>query len=435
MTNKSFEVSKGYRNYVLFMLMIVYAFNFVDRQILVILQEPIKLELGLSDTQLGLMTGLTFALFYVVMGLPIARLADRSNRRNIVAISLTVWSGMTAMSGFANNYWQLLLARIGVGIGEAGGSPPSHSMLSDYFPPEQRATAFSIYTTGIYIGIMVGFLAGGWIADAFGWRMAFFIVGLPGILLAIIVRLTIKEPPRGFYDKGTPETVPLKTVIAHFRSHKSMILLSLACGMTAFTGYGTTNFMPAYLARVHEMGTTEIGFALAIAIGVGGGVGTFSSGFLADKLGKKDIRWYLWMPALMGLLSFPLGLYVFLSNDTANIMYVFFFSALLSSMYLGPSIAVCHSLSKPSMRALVSAILFFILNIIGLGLGPLATGALSDYLAADYGVESIRYALVIVSVFGSVIAISLFVWAGHQLAIDAKKQELEKDDEVIAPEL
>lgn len=417
------------------MLMVVYSFNFIDRQILVILQEPIKAELGLSDTQLGLMTGLTFALFYVIMGLPIARLADRSNRRNIVAISLTVWSGMTALSGFAQNFWQLLLARVGVGIGEAGGSPPSHSMISDYFPPEQRATAFSIYNMGIYIGIMVGFLVGGWMADTLGWRMAFFVVGLPGILLAVIVRFTIKEPPRGFYDKEKHEDIPLKTVIAHFRSYKSMTLLSLACAMTSFTGYGTTNFMPSYLSRVHDMSNTDIGMSLAFTIGIGGGIGTFTSGFLADKLGKKDIRWYMWMPALMGLVSAPFGLYVFLSDDTANIMYVFFFSVLLSSMYLGPSIAVCHSLCKANMRALVSAILFFILNIIGLGLGPLFTGIISDYLAADYGALSIRYALVIVSIFGGILAVALFYWAGKQLAIDSKRYNKKDIEHVEMPEL
>lgn len=435
MDNENVAVSKGYRNYVLFMLMVVYSFNFIDRQILVILQEPIKAELGLSDTQLGLMTGLTFALFYVIMGLPIARLADRSNRRNIVAISLTVWSGMTALSGFANNFWQLLLARVGVGIGEAGGSPPSHSMISDYFPPEQRATAFSIYNMGIYIGIMVGFLVGGWMADTLGWRIAFFVVGLPGILLALIVRFTVKEPPRGFYDKEKHEDIALKTVITHFRSYKSMTLLSLACAMTSFTGYGVTNFMPAYLSRIHDMSTTNIGVVLALTIGIGGGIGTFASGFLADKLGKKDIRWYMWMPALMGLISAPFGLYVLLSDDTANIMYVFFFSVLFSSMYLGPSIAVCHSLCKANMRALVSAILFFILNIIGLGLGPLFTGIISDLLAADYGVLSIRYALVIVSIFGGALAVTLFYWAGKQLAIDSKRYHKETIEHVEMPEL
>lgn len=404
------------------MLMIVYAFNFIDRQILVILQEPIKAELDLSDTQLGLMTGMTFAIFYVIMGLPIARLADTRNRRNIVATSLAFWSTMTVLSGFAQNYVHLLLARIGVGIGEAGGSPPSHSLLSDYFPPEQRSTAFSLYSTGIYLGLMIAYLSGGMIADAFGWRMAFIIVGLPGIVFALILRFTVKEPKRGFYEVGEHPSVPLKDVIKHYTSCKTMVYLSLGGAMASFVAYSTSNFMPAYLSRVHHMSTSEIGVSLAIAVGLGGGSGMFLSGFVADKLGRKDIRWYLWMPALAGAIGYPLGFYVFLSDNSTNIIYVFFFAALLNATYLGPSIAICHSLSKPAMRALVSAILFFIINIIGLGFGPLTAGAISDYLSASQGAESVRYAMVSVHSVGGLAAITFFFLAGKNLANDSKKE-------------
>jgi predicted MFS family arabinose efflux permease len=418
---EKFEVSNGYRNYVLFILMVVYAFNFIDRQILVILQEPIKAELGLSDTQLGLMTGLTFALFYVVVGLPIARWADQGNRRNIVAISLTIWSAMTAISGFAQNYWQLLLARIGVGIGEAGGSPPSHAMISDYFPPEKRATALSIYSTGIYIGIMIGFLAGGYIAETFGWRYAFFIVGLPGILLALIVRFTVKEPPRGLNDKEKSETVPIKIVITHFISRKSMVLVALGSASASFVGYGNGNFMPAFLSRVHGMSITEIGITLSMGIGLGGAIGTFSSGFLADWLGKNDARWYAWLPALSGAIALPLGIYVLVTDNLEILPYVYFISVIFHAMYLGPTIAICHSLSKPAMRALVSAILFFILNLIGLGLGPLFVGVLSDYFATQYASESVRYALLTNLAIMPVVTIALYYFAGKQLVIDMKK--------------
>lgn len=360
---QTFEISKGKRNYVLFMLMVVYAFNFIDRQILVILQEPIKAELGLSDTQLGLMTGLTFALFYVVVGLPIARWADQGNRRNIITLSLTIWSLMTAISGFAQNYWQLLLARIGVGIGEAGGSPPSHAMISDYFPPEKRATALSIYSTGVYIGIMIGFLSGGYIADTFGWRYAFFIVGLPGILLALIVRFTVAEPPRGLNDKekSNLESVPLKTVVTHFISRKSMVLVTLGSASASFIGYGNGNFMPAFLSRVHGMSNTDIGITLSVAIGLGGAIGTFSSGFIADWLGKKDVRWYAWLPAISACIGLPFGIYALSTDNLEVIPYVYFISVVFHAMYLGPTIAICHSLSKPAMRSLVSAILFLFL--------------------------------------------------------------------------
>ena len=403
------------------MLMLVYAFNFIDRQILIVLQEPIKKEFGLSDFQLGIMTGPTFAIFYVFMGLPIARLADTRNRRNIVATALGFWSTMTVLTGFAQNFAHVLLARIGLGIGQAGGSPPSHSLLSDYFPPEQRSTAFSIYSTGIYLGIMISYLSAGLIEGAYGWRMAFIIIGLPGVIFALILRFTIKEPKRGFYEVGEHPTVPLKEVLKHYISCKTMVYLSLAGSMAAFVSYSSSNFMPAYLSRVHHMSTAEIGVSLAIAIGFGGGSGMFLSGFIADKLGRKDIRWYLWMPALAGAIGYPLVFYVFLSDNSNTIIYVFFFAAFLSATHLGPSIAICHSLSKPAMRALVSAILFFTINIIGLGLGPMTTGAISDYLSASHGAHSVRYAIVIVHSIGSLTAITLFFLAGKNLAIDSKK--------------
>jgi len=420
--NRVEPVSNIYRNYVLYMLMIVYAFNFIDRQILTILQEPIKAELGLSDTQLGMMTGLAFAIFYVVMGLPIARWADRGNRRNIMAGSLAVWSIMTAVSGFAQNYSQLLLARIGVGVGEAGGSPPAHAMLSDYFQPEKRATAISIYSSGLYLGLMIGFLFGGWMADTLGWRIAFFVVGVPGILLAVIVRLTVKEPIRGAYDKDKADPVPLRTVMEHFKASKAMKLTALGCGLASFVGYSNLNFIPSLMVRVYDMSLTEVGLYLSLAIGLGGGLGTYFSGFLADTLGKKDHRWRLWITSLNYAIIYPLGFYVLMSEDKMSIWYLglFFF---LGSMYLGPSIAVCHSLSKPAMRALVSAILFFILNLIGLGLGPLVTGMLSDMFAAEYGARSIQQALIWVHGVGNLFVITIFFMAGRALGVETKKAE------------
>ena len=215
-------ITRRVAGYGLFMLTLVYAFNFIDRQILVILQEPIKLEMGLSDAQLGLLSGFSFALVYITAGIPIAYWADRSNRRNIIAGSLTIWSGMTALSGLAQNYSQLLLARIGVGIGEAGGSPPAHSMISDYYPPAQRATALAIYSTGIYLGVAAGFLLGGVISQVYGWRTAFMAAGLPGVVLAVVLLLTVREPvrgrwesaPRAAYKPGLRETLTLLVMLA-----------------------------------------------------------------------------------------------------------------------------------------------------------------------------------------------------------------------------
>lgn len=238
---KNVQTSRRYRNYVLLLLMVVYVFNFVDRQILVILQESIKAELGLSDKQLGLLSGFTFAVFYVVCGIPIARWADRFNRVNIVSVSIAVWSAMTALSGFAGSFVQLLLARIGVGVGEAGASPPSHSIISDYFSHAERGRALSFYSVGIYIGILVGFLLGGWINQFFGWRAAFLVVGLPGILLAAIVKITLREPPRGQMDDGDHGNVPDSHLVADLRRLwrlRSFRYAALGAGFNAFLGYG-----------------------------------------------------------------------------------------------------------------------------------------------------------------------------------------------------
>ncbi|HTB24956.1 MAG TPA: MFS transporter, partial [Puia sp.] len=252
MQNKEAANAEGssnlYRNYVLVMLTLVYVFNFVDRQLLVILQESIKKELHLSDTQLGLLSGFTFAIFYVTLGIPIASLADKRNRRNIVAMSLGLWSVMTAFSGMARNFIQLLLARIGVGVGEAGGSPPAHAMISDYFQPEKRATALSIYSTGIYIGILVGFLMGGYLNQHLGWRMAFFALGIPGIIFSLLFYTTVKEPRRGATDASgalVNKVHSLGEVLRFLYSTKTFVYLALATGLHVFCIYGLVNWAPS----------------------------------------------------------------------------------------------------------------------------------------------------------------------------------------------
>ena len=384
-----------YSNFILFMLTGVYVFNFIDRQILVILQESIKKDLHLSDTQLGLMSGFTFALFYVSFGIPIARLADKGNRKKIITISLIIWSGMTALSGRAQNFTQLLLARIGVGIGEAGGSPPAHSMISDLYAPGKRATALAIYSTGISIGILIGFLAGGWIDHYFGWRTAFFVVGIPGIIFAIIFSITVKEPLRGLSENkiGADVNHSIKEVILSLWRSKSFRYLALGTGMAAYAAYAKTSWMPSFLARLHGMKSDEIGYWLSLSYGIGGGLGFFLGGFLADKKGKADKRWYLWLPAASLLLAIPFTIVVFfVPNTTVALLFIGIPSFLLS-FYLAPSIAITHSLVGLRMRAMASAILFFVLNIVGLGCGPLVTGMVSDYLKPSMGAESLRWAL------------------------------------------
>ncbi len=395
------------------MLTLVYTFNFIDRQILVILQEPIKADLGLSDAQLGLLTGFSFALVYVTAGIPIAWLADRANRRNIVAASLALWSLMTALSGLVQNYGQLLAARLGVGVGEAGGSPPSHSIISDYFPPSSRGTALSFYSMGIYIGVLFGFAAGGWIAENFGWRNAFFVIGIPGILYALAVLWIVKEPQRGRFDPaGVPPQSSLSETLAGLKRRPTFWYLSVGCAFTAFISYGNGNFMPSFLMRNHGMSLAEVGAVLGLISGLSGATGTFLGGFLADRLATRDMRWYVWIPILGGLSAMIPAYYTLFGENTTLIVAAMIPSQILSALYLGPCIATCHNLVSPGMRAMASAILYFVLNLIGLGLGPLTVGILSDLFAEPFGENNLRYAMATALTIGFLGI--YFLWMGSR---------------------
>jgi MFS family permease len=396
------EKGKNYRRYVLFLLTIVYALNFVDRQILVILQESIKVDMALTDAQLGLLTGFAFAIFYVSVGIPIARWADVGNRKNIVAGAVAVWSGMTALSGLTQNFYQLLLARIGVGIGEAGGSPPSHSILSDYYPAKERGRAMSIYSTGVYLGILIGFIIGGWVNEHYGWRVAFFAVGLPGLVIALIVKLTLREPIRGIADGVEVKTsVTFKETLSTLWALKSFRFFALASGLTAFCSYGIGNFLPSFLIRSHGFETTQVGISLAITSGLGGIIGTYAGGYFADKLGLKDIRWYLWVPAIPAIFAPALIVSAMFMDNSTPALVCLFVSTVFGALYLGPVIAITHTLVSPNMRAMSSAILFLVLNLIGLGCGPVAVGLISDALSPSLGSgDALRYAIAGVSFVG-----------------------------------
>ena len=405
--------TENYKKYVLLVLTGVYVFNFIDRQILVILQESIKADLGLSDTQLGLLTGLSFALFYVTLGIPIARLADTSNRKKIITISLTVWSAMTVVSGRAMNFTQLLLARIGVGIGEAGASPAAHSMISDYFPANRRATALAVYSMGIYIGILIGYIFGSQLDAYFGWRMALTVVGLPGILYAIFFYLTVKEPPRGYAENLSTKDASnfsLGQVFGLLMTRKAFLCIAFAAGFHCFSVYGVGNFLPSLLGRLHGMEKAEIGIWLAIGSGGGGALGVWLGGYLTDKYGQEDRRMYLLIPTVAILISIPLLFLVIFSGNKYVVVLTNIVVKTLWSFYLAPSIAMAHAMVGLRMRAMSSAVFYLFLNLIGLGLGPLFIGMTSDYLAPEYGTESIRWALCL-GFFMCSIAAFLF-WRG-----------------------
>lgn len=391
------EAANRYRNYVLAMLTLVYVFNFIDRQIVVILGESIKKDMHLTDADLGWLSGVAFAFFYVILGIPIARAADRGNRKNVVTVSLTLWSIMTAVCGFAGNFFQLLLARVGVGIGEAGGSPPAHAMISDYFPPRKRSTALAIYSAGIYIGMMVGFVMGGYLNQSLGWRKAFMLVGAPGAVLAILLYFTVREPKRGATDHaGVTETYSFLVVFKRLFSSPTFVFLAMATSLHVFCIYGLANWAPSFLSRLHGLTPAQRGLALGLASGIGGGIGSFGGGWLTDRFGKRDIRWYMRIPAIAVLLSVFFEVLALFSPNTMLSVIGFGFVSALQSSYLGPAVSVAHRLVPASMRAMASAWLFLCLNLVGLGLGPVVVGKISDFLAPSYGIESLRWAMSIV---------------------------------------
>jgi predicted MFS family arabinose efflux permease len=326
--------SPRYRAFVLGMLVVVYVFNFLDRQIVTILAEPIKNDLGLNDTQIGLMTGLAFALFYTILGIPLARLADRANRVNIISIALVIWSGMTALCGMAQNFAQILAARIGVG--EAGCSPPAHSLIADYFPPDKRASALSIYALGIPVGSILGLLAGGWIAELYGWRMAFFLVGIPGIVLAALVKLTVLEPLRGMSDAnqaGTPAEQPaLGETLGTILRNKTIVHIAMGGAMTSFVGYGLGQWLPAHFMRLHDMGIAETATYFGLVLGVASAIGTVLGGTLADRLSKRSTRMYAWLPAAGVLGAFPFYFVAMLTADPYIAIAILVVPSLLNSL-------------------------------------------------------------------------------------------------------
>jgi predicted MFS family arabinose efflux permease len=407
-----------YRHYVLGILVFVYAINILDRQILGILMEPVRLELGLSDTQLGFLSGIAFALFYATLGIPIARLADRTSRTGVISICLAGWSAMTALCGLAQNFWQLLAARIGVAVGEAGGTPPSHSLLADYFMAHERATALGIFAVGGPIGIMIGLFVGGWLNEWFGWRITFMLVGLPGVLIALVVWFTIREPPKGILEGGQAPVQSSVGEVFHFMwTQRSFRLMSLGAALQGFVGYGLVQWYPVFFIRIHGMSTGELGTYLALVFGIAGGIGTFFGGYLADMLARRDRRWYLWLPMIGTSLAMPFYIGVFFSPTSAAAFLFLIIPALLANSFLGPVFSTTQGLVPPHMRATASAVLLFIINIIGLGLGPQVVGLLSDLLRPAFGVDSLRYALFIVSLL-TLAGAALFWFGARTLRAD-----------------
>jgi MFS family permease len=389
------KAGKVYRYLVVGLLAVVYTFNFMDRQIMSTLAEPIRKDLGLSDTAIGALGGLNFAIFYTTFGIPVAWLADRYRRVWIMAAACTVWSIFTAACGKATNFTQLALARVMVGAGEAGGSPPSYSLISDYFPAKERGTGLALYSLGVPLGSMLGVLYGGHVAAAYNWRIAFYAVGLPGIVLAIIMLLIVREPKRGALDEVTlgadahAPAPPVGQVIAAFFANRTLLCVAIACGISAFAGYAMLNWNPPMLMRVKGATLKEVSTYYGWVIGITGVIGTFLAGWLADKLGAKDRRWYAWIPVIAFTLSLP-ALAGLIWAPTWQIALAFIaVPALLNNMYLAPALAVVQNAVPPGQRTMAGAILLFVLNLIGLGGGPIFVGKVSDMAKPQFGDHSL----------------------------------------------
>lgn len=390
--------SRAARRYTLGVLVVVYTFNFIDRQILAILLPAIRAEFGVDDWVLGFLAGSAFALFYATLGVPIALLGDRLNRRNLIAVAVAIWSGMTAISGAAGNIVHLTLARIGVGVGEAGFSPPAHSIISDLYPPKERSTAMGILTLGISLGIMLAYLAGGWVAQNIGWREAFYIVGIPGLLLALLVRFTLKEPQRGMSEgrADTGDRASITAVAKFLLKRRSFHHLAVGSGLASFNGYAVISFFPSFMARSHGMGIAEIGVYLGLIIGMAGGVGFAGGGYVADRAARWGYKYSLWAVSVATLVAWFFLFPVYLLNNPYGVLVFFIVPTVFSNFYLATTFAQIQGMVGLRMRAVASALLLFLLNIIGLGLGPQVTGILSDVLRDIAADESLRYSLMAV---------------------------------------
>jgi MFS family permease len=407
------------RYYVLGVLTIVYALNFLDRTIFNVLIEPIKKEFTLSDTTMGLLAGFGFVLFYSLLGIPIARLADRLNRRNIVALAFAFWSAMTFLCGMAQTVTMLTLARIGVGIGESAGSPASQSIVADLFTKNERPRALGIYAIGTYLGIFLGYFIGGYVNQHYGWRMAFFTAGLPGIALAAVLWLTISEPKRGaMAETFMPE--PIGPTLGFLASQQSFVIVLIGFCLTTYTNYATAAWIPPFLARVHHLSSAEIGTYAGTFKGLAGMAGTLIGGLVVVQISRRDDRWKLWAPAITSGLAGPVFAVCMLTNHFATMVAALAATSFLVGFHLGPIFAIAQTAARPSMRALASAIIALTATCFGQGVGPLVVGVINDALKNDYGANAVRYSLLSAAVTTTLGAL-VFVWAARTIRADIQR--------------
>ncbi|MGH8031075.1 MAG: spinster family MFS transporter [Luteimonas sp.] len=381
-------------------LFLVATCSYLDRHIVAVLLEPIKKEFGASDTQLGLLTGFAFAAFYATLGIPVARWADRGNRRLVVTLSLVVWSGFTALCGITASFWQLALARVGVGAGEAGAIPPSQSLIVDYFPPERRGLALAIFMSSGTTGYLIAFIGGAALAASHGWRVALLVVGLPGLALALLTHFALDEP-RQRVAAPASATVPagLLRTLGELRAKRSYLWLLAGAALYGVVAYGSVIFLPSFMVRSLGVALTDIGLVFGLTSAAGALAGTLAGGWTADRLARRDVRWYAWLPALACLASLPFQTAALLSQSFTSFLPLSWIGGIFLGLGAPSMFAALHAVCGSSRRSLAVAVFTFTMSLIGSGFGPLITGAVSDALAPRLGVESLRYAMLFCTLF------------------------------------
>lgn len=398
------------RTVALWMLFLVGTINFVDRQLLSVLVEPIRAEMQFSDTQFGLLTGLAFALFYAGMGIPVAMIADRWNRVRLIGVCCIIWSGFTAACGITSNFWQLALTRFGVGAGEAGGTAPSLSIIADYYPRERRALVIGLFTCNGPFGVFVGAAFGGWAASTVGWRTAFLIMGIVGIIVALLLMLLVREPARGQMDTNQPadDVLPFSQSLAMFIRRPSLRIVMIASGLAAFVSYGMLNWIPAFLMRTQGMPLSAIATWFAPAAGITFAIGIWGGGALVSRGAKKSARAYGMIPALATLIMIPTFAAALLVDSWQLSLALMLVPMAACTAYVAPALALVQNLTPPRSRATASALLMLMFNMVGLGLGPLFIGIISDALKPEYADESLRWALLTILPFAAAAGIAQF---------------------------
>lgn len=415
MNQQQQAVVRSSPNVVLALLLLAYIFNFLDRQILGILAGPIKADLNLSDTEFGAIGGLAFAILYSVLGVPLAMLADRTSRSGVVAAALAVWSGFTALCGVATSFWQLFLFRLGVGVGEAGGVAPSYALIADYFPPVQRARALAIFSLGIPIGLAAGTLLGAYIATWVDWRAAFIFMGVVGILLAPVLRYLVRDVPKP--APGLADSAPLGEVFGLLARKPTFWLLAFGASASSLCGYGLAIWTPSIIIRSFGLDLISTGQFIGSLLLIGGTAGVFAGGWLADRFGTKDRAWYARLPAIAWLITAPTWVLGLMAPDLWIAWPLLLIPNALNILWLGPVATAIQHLAPRHMRATASACFLMINNLIGLGVGPLLIGSLSDALTRSYGVDALRYAAVACTSFYFVAA-ALMLLAAKRLRHD-----------------